>query len=196
VPSVRNLPDALGPTSRVIAVGMIAGLAVGLLVFRYQVGHLEADAAAHVYALATPTAAAPRAPIIWFGAGTRDAFGLAITSAFNSLLLVAPLCGLSLVLLCPRRRLVRRVATAVAAASTIMMAGNLLRIEVIAMAIRFSGIRTGYRVGQVVLGPVSSVACIALSLMLLTLILSSSDGRPLISPVLRWRPRAARERAG
>jgi hypothetical protein len=196
VPSVRNLPNALGPTSRVIAVGVIAGLAVSLLVFRHQVGHLEADAAAHLYALATPTAAAPRAPIIWFGAGTPDAFGLVITSASNSLLLVAPLCGLGLVLVWPRRRLVRRVATGVAAASAVMVAGNLLRIEVIAMAIRFSGIRTGYRVGQVVLGPVSSVVCIALSLMLLTLILSSPDGRPLISPVLRWRPRAARERAG
>ena len=67
MPSDRNLPDSLGPTSRVIAAGALAGLSVGLLVFRYQVGHLEADAAAHVYALATPTAAAPRAPIIWFG---------------------------------------------------------------------------------------------------------------------------------
>jgi hypothetical protein len=196
VPSDRNLPDSLGPTGRVIAAGALAGLAVGLLVFRYQVGHLEADAAAHVYALATPTAAAPRAPIIWFGAGTPDAFGLVITSGWNSLLLVAPLCGLGLALILPRQRLVRRVATAIAAASAVMIAGNLLRIEVIAMAIRFGGTRTGYRVGQVVLGPVSSVVCIALSLMLLTLILSAPDGRPLISPVLRWRPRAARERAG
>jgi hypothetical protein len=196
VPSDRNLPDSLGPTGRVIAAGALAGLAVGLLVFRYQVGHLEADAAAHVYALATPTAAAPRAPIIWFGAGTPDAFGLVITSGWNSLLLVAPLCGLCLALILPRQRLVRRVATAIAAASAVMIAGNLLRIEVIAMAIRFGGTRTGYRVGQVVLGPVSSVVCIALSLMLLALILSAPDGRPLISPVLRWRPRAARERAG
>jgi exosortase/archaeosortase family protein len=156
---------------RVTAIGVLAGAALALIVFQYQVRRVEADAAAHLYNLVTPTVAASSSPVIWFGPRTPGAFGLMITPDCSSALLIAPLCGLGLVLILPRRPPVRRAAKALAAASAVMVAGNLIRIGVIALVIRVDGIETGYQVGQLVLGSLVSVVCIALSLALLTLIL-------------------------
>jgi exosortase/archaeosortase len=156
---------------RVTAIGVLAGAALALIVFQYQVRRLEADAAAHLYNLVTPTAAASSSPVIWFGPRTSGAFGLMITRDSSSALLIAPLCGLGMILILPRRPPVRRAAKALAAASAVMVAGILIRIGVIALVIRVDGIGTGYQIGQLVLGSLVSVVCIALSLALLTLIL-------------------------
>lgn len=156
---------------RVIAAGVLAGLGFALIVFQYQTRHLEAAAAAHVYNLVTPTAAGPSAPVIRFGPGQPGGFGLVITPACSSALLIAPLCGVGMLLIRPRRPRVRRAAKALAVAAAVMMAGNLLRIGIIAVAIRMDGVATGYRVSNLVLGSAVSIACIALSLVLLMLIL-------------------------
>ena len=156
---------------RLTAIGVLAGAALALIVFQYQVRRLEADAAAHLYNLVTPTAAASSSPVIWFGPRTSSAFGLMITPDSSSALLIAPLCGLGMVLILPRRPPARRTAKALAAASAVMVAGNLVRIGVIALVIRVDGIGTGYQIGQLVLGSLVSVVFIALSLALLTLVL-------------------------
>ncbi len=164
---------------------MLAGTALVLIVFQYQVRHLEAEAAAHLYNLLTPTMAASRSPVIWFGPGTPGAFGLVITPDCSTALLIAPLCGLGLVLVLPRRLPARRAAKAIAAASAVMVAGDLVRIGVIALVIRMDGIGTGYQVGQLVLGTLISIVCIALSLGLLMLILGPAVPRragPASSP--------------
>jgi hypothetical protein len=167
----------LGVISRVIAVGVLAGLGFTLIVFQYQVRHLEAEGAAHLCNLVTPTAAPPSAPVVRFGAGTPGAFGLVITPGSSAALLIAPLCGLGMVLIVPGRRHVRRAARALAVASAVMIAGNLLRIGVIALAIRMDGVGTGYQVSNLVLGSLISVVCITLSLALLMFMLRSRDGR-------------------
>jgi len=173
--------------SRVIAIAILALIAVLLMVFQYQFRHLEADAAAHLYGVVTPTLAASRAPIIWFGLGTTGAFGLVITPDCSSALLIAPLCGLGIALMIPRRLTVGRVTKALTAAAAVMVAGNMLRIGVIALAIRVDGIGTGYQVGHLVLGSLVSIVCIALALALLTLILTSRRGQVLAA--LRHRHR-------
>jgi exosortase/archaeosortase family protein len=155
---------------RVTAIGVLAGVVLALIVWQYQVRRLEADAAAHLYNLVTPTEAASSSPVIWFGPGTPDAFGLVITPDCSSALLIAPLCALGMVLIRPHHPRVRRAAKALAAASAVMVAGNLIRIGVIALVIRVDGIGAGYQVGQLVLGSLISVVCIALSLALLTII--------------------------
>jgi exosortase/archaeosortase family protein len=157
--------------ARVTAIGLLAGVALALIVLQYQVRDLEADATAHLYNLVTPTAAASDSPVIWFGPRTPDGFGLMITPDCSSALLIAPLCGLGMVLIRPHQPPVRRAAKAIAAAAAVMVVGNLIRIGVIALVIRVDGIGAGYQVGQLVLGSLISVVCIALSLALLMVIL-------------------------
>ena len=168
---------------RIIAIVLLAATALSLMIFQYQFRHLEADAAARLYGVITPTLAASRAPIVWFG--------LAITPDCSSALLIAPLCGLGMALMVPRRLPVRRVAKALAVAAAVMVAGNLLRIGVIAMAIHMGGIGTGYQVGHLVLGSLISVVCIALGLALLTLILITRDGQRPFAAAVRWHRREA-----
>jgi exosortase/archaeosortase family protein len=175
---------------RIIAIAALAAIAISLMVFQYLFRHLEAEAAAHIYNVVTPTLAASRAPIIWFGLGTTGAFGLVITPDCSSALLIAPLCGLGMALMVPRRLPVRRVARALAVAAAVMVTGNVLRIGVIAIAIRLEGISTGYQVGHLVLGSLISIVFIALGLALLALILIR-DGRPRFAGTVRWQRKAA-----
>jgi len=177
-------------TGRVLAVGLVAGAALALLVFQYQCRHMEAEAAARLSNLVTATSAGSRAPIIWFGRGTPGAFGLVITPDCSSALLIAPLCGLGMVAMVPRRRQVRRIAKALASASAVMIGGDLVRIEVIALAVRADGIAVGSQVSRLVLGPVTSVICIALSLALLTVVLTARDGTALVTAVFRGHRKA------
>jgi hypothetical protein len=156
---------------RVTAIGVLAGVALVLIVLQFQVRRLEANAMAHLYNLVTPTAAASDSPVIWFGPKTPDGFGLMIAPDSSSALLIAPLCGLGMVLIRPHHPPARRAAKALAAASAVMVVGNLIRAGVIALVIRVDGIGAGYQVGQLVLGSLISVVSIALSLALLTVIL-------------------------
>jgi hypothetical protein len=167
----------MGVGSRVLAVGVLAGIGFVLIVFQYQIRHLEADAAAHLYNLVTPAVAPQGAPVITFGPGTRGGFGLVITPDCDMALLIAPLCGLGMVLIRPRRAHVRRAAKALAVASLVMVAADLVRIGSIAMTIRMDGIETGYRISNVMLGPLVSIVCIAVSLLLLALMLKSPAGQ-------------------
>jgi exosortase/archaeosortase family protein len=175
-----------------MAAAAVLGLVVLVLVlFEYQFRHLEADGAAGIYGLVTPVLVATRAPIIWFGLGTSGAFGLVITPDCSSALLVAPLCGLGMVLMIPRKLAPRRVVKGLSVAAIVLVAGNLTRIGVIALAIRLAGIGTGYQVGHLVLGSLISIFCIAVSLALLAAIITARDGEGLLGPVLRWHRRAA-----
>jgi hypothetical protein len=167
----------MGAGSRVLAVGVLASIGFALIVFQYQIRHLEAAAAAHLYNLVTPAAAPPGAPVITFGPGTRGGFGLVITPDSSIALLIAPLCGLGMVLIRPRRPQVRRAAKALAVASLVMVGGDLARIGSIAVTIRWRGIETGYRASNLMLGPMVSIVCIALSLLLLALMLRPPDGQ-------------------
>lgn len=174
-------------TRRLPAIAVLALIAISLMVFQYQFRHLEAATAADLYNLVTPTLAASSAPIIWFGLGRSGAFGLVITPDCSSALLIAPLCGLGIALMIPRRLTVGRVTKALTVAAAVMVTGNMLRIGVIALAIRVDGIGTGYQVGHLVLGSLVSIVCIALALALLTLILTSRSGQVLAA--LRHRHR-------
>ena len=174
-------------SGRLPAIAVHALIAISLMVFQYQFRHLEAATAADLYNLVTPTLAASSAPIIWFGLGRSGAFGLVITPDCSSALLIAPLCGLGIALMIPRRLTVGRVTKALTVAAAVMVAGNMLRIGVIALAIRVDGIGTGYQVGHLVLGSLVSIVCIALALALLTLILTSRSGQVLAA--LRHRHR-------
>ena len=156
---------------RVTAIGVLAGVALVLIVLQYQVRRLEANATAHLYNLVTPTVASSNSPVIWFGPKAPDGFGLMITPDCSSALLIAPLCGLGMVLIRPHHPRVRRAAKALTAASAVVFAGNLIRVGVIALVIRVDGIGAGYQVGQLLLGSLISVVCITLSLALLTVIL-------------------------
>jgi exosortase/archaeosortase family protein len=186
----RSVRSPLISASRIFAIGLLAAIAMSLMVFQYQFRHLEAAGAAHIYNVVTPTLAASSAPIIWFGLGTTGAFGLVITPDCSSALLIAPLCGLGMALMVPRRLPVRRVVKALSVAAAVMVAGNFLRIGVIALAIRTEGIGAGYQVGHLVLGSLISIVCIALGLALLTLILIRRDGERLFA-VARWQRRTA-----
>ncbi len=169
----------------------LGGIAAALLGFEYQFRHLEAYAAAHLYSLVAPTMAAPSTPILWFGLGSPGAFGLVITPDCSSVLLIAPLCVLGIALLIPRKLAVDRVMKALTAAALVLVAGNLIRIGVIVLAIRMAGIGTGYQVGHLVLGSLVSIICIAVSLILLTVIIAAPDDETLWALLLRWYRRAA-----
>jgi exosortase/archaeosortase family protein len=173
-----------------MAMVLFGGIAAALMGFEFQFRHLEAYAGAHLYSVVTLTIAASSAPIIWFGLGSPGAFGLVITPDCSSALLIAPLCLLGVVLLIPRKLAVDRVMKALMVAAVILVAGNLTRIGVIALAIRVARISTGYQVGHLIAGSLISIICIALSLSLLTVIITARDGEALWTPVLRWYRRA------
>jgi exosortase/archaeosortase family protein len=166
----------VGIIVRVAAVGILAGLGFTLIVFQYQVRHLEADGAAHVCTLLTPTAAPHGAPVVRFGEGRPGAFGLVITADCSAVLLAAPLCGLGMILIAPDQREARRVGAALVAVSTVMVTANLLRIGIVAAVVRMHGVAAGYRASNLVFGSVISVVCIALSLALLMFMFRPRDG--------------------
>jgi exosortase/archaeosortase family protein len=176
--------------NRAFAIGLLGGIALSLTIFQYQFRHLEADVVARLYGIVTPTLAASSAPIIWFGLGTAGAFGLVITPDCSSALLIVPLCGLGMLLMIPRKLPVGRVAKALVVSAALLVAGNLSRIGVIAVATRVGGIGAGYQFGHLVLGSVISIVCIAMSLTLLIAIVGSRDGVRL-SALLRRHWRAA-----
>ena len=184
-------PGRRSARGRVTAMAVLGGIAAALMGFEYRFRHLEAYAAAHLYSVVAPTRAAPSTPIIWFGLGAPGAFGLVITPDCSSVLLVAPLCVLGIALLIPRKLAVDRVMKALTVAALILVAGNLIRIGVIVAAIRVAGIGTGYQVGHLVLGSLVSIICIAVSLILLTVIVVAPDDEALWAPLLRWYRRAA-----
>jgi exosortase/archaeosortase family protein len=166
---------------RILAIGVLAAIASLLIVYQYQYRSLEAEVAAHIYGVIIPTLAASSAPVIWFGLGSSRAFGLFITPDCSSSLLLAPLSVLGIALMIPRRLPVRRVTKALAVAATVMVTGNMLRIGVIALAIRIDGISTGYRIGHLVVGSVITIVCIVLGLGLLARIVTRHVGPPPVA---------------
>jgi exosortase/archaeosortase family protein len=164
---------------------LLLGLIVAmLLVFEYQFRHLEAAAAAGLFGILTPTLAASKAPIIWFGLGQPGAFGLIITPDCSSGLLIVPLCLLGIGLMIPRRLRPRRVASGLAGAAVLLVTGNMARIGVIALAIRIAGLGLGYQLGHLVIGSIVSIVCIAGSLVFLLWSITSPwrrAGRPLLA---------------
>ena len=70
-----------------------------------------------------------------------------------------------------------------------LVTGNLLRIGVIAIAVRLGGLGTGYQIGHLILGSLVSIVCIAISLALLTAIVSSRDGLRLTAFLRPWHRR-------
>jgi exosortase/archaeosortase family protein len=175
--------------SRLIPMAVLAGTAVLLVVFQNQFRDLEAVVAAHVCSVITPTLAASGAPIVWFGLGTSNGFGLVITPDCSSALLLAPLCLLGVGLMVPRKLSLRRVWAGLAVAAALLVAGNMARIGLIAEMIHLYGLGTGYQLGHLVLGSLLSIVCIATSMVALTLIVTGRAGR--------WAARSLpRERRG
>jgi exosortase/archaeosortase len=172
---------------RLVFMALLAGVAVVLVVFQHQFRDLEAAFAAHVYSVITPTLAAPGAPIIWFGLGTSNGFGLVITPDCSSTLLIAPLCVLGIGLMVPRKLALRRVCAGLAVAASLLVAGNMARIGLIAEMIHLYGIGTGYQLGHLLLGSLVSIACIALSMVALTLIVTGRAGRWAVRSLPRGR---------
>ena len=165
-------PAPAGLTTRLFTIAVLAVLAALLLVFQYQVRHLEAAATAAIYGVITPTLAAPGAPIVWFGLGTPGGFGLVITPDCSSALLIEPLCVLGMGLAIPRRLALRRVCLGLTAAAALLVTGNMARIGLIAGMVHLYGIGTGYQLGHLVLGSLVSIAGIAASMAALTLIVA------------------------
>jgi hypothetical protein len=154
-----------------MAVSVLAGIGFALIVFQHQVRDAEADGAAHLCSLITPTRSARGAPVVRFGPGSTGSFGVVIATDASSVLLAAPLCGLGVILIAPGQRQMRRAGQALIAAPAVMSAWNLLRVGAIAAAVRMGGIATGYQVSNLLLSSVVSAASIALSLALLLCVL-------------------------
>jgi exosortase/archaeosortase family protein len=156
-------------------------LLVGLVARQYELRNLEARAAATVFRLGTPTLAASHAPIVYFGLGGTSAFGLTITPECSSTLLVAPVLLLGAALLWSRRMTVGRVLAAISVTAVILVAGNQLRIGLIAYLISLMGFRTGYEWGHLVFGSLVSIVFIGFSLILFVMIVMGgrrADGQP------------------
>ena len=158
--------------TRLVFMAVLASIAVLLVVFQHQFRDLEAVFAAHLCSVITPTLAAPGAPIVWFGLGTPNGFGLEITPDCSSALLIAPLCVLGILLMIPRKLSLRRVWAGLAVAAALLVAGNMARIGLIAEMIHLYGLGAGYQLGHLVLGSLLSIVCIATSMVALTLIVT------------------------
>jgi exosortase/archaeosortase family protein len=177
--------------SRLVPMAVLASIAVLLVVFQEQLRDLEAVVAAHVCSVVTPTLAAPGAPIVWFGLGTPNGFGLVITPDCSSTLLIAPLCVLGIGLMVPRRLSPRRVCAGLVVAAALLVAGNMARIGLIAEMIHLYGLGTGYQLGHLVFGSLLSIVCIATSMVALTLIVTGRAGHWALRSLARGRRRVA-----
>jgi exosortase/archaeosortase family protein len=158
--------------TRLVFMAVLAGIAVLLVVFQHQFRDLEAVIAAHLCSVITPTLAAPGAPIVWFGLGTPNGFGLVITPDCSSALLLAPLCVLGILLMIPRKLSLHRVCAGLSVAAALLVTGNMARIGLIAEMIHLYGLGAGYQLGHLVLGSLLSIVCIATSMVVLTLIVT------------------------
>jgi exosortase/archaeosortase family protein len=139
-------------------------------------------AAAGIYDVVTPTLVGSREPIIWFGLGRTGAFGLVITPDCSSALLLVPLLTVGVGLMILPRLPIGRIMTGLGTAAAVLVGGNLTRIGIIALAIHVAGIGAGYQLGHLIIGSVVSIVCIAISLALLTAIVTSRRGdRPLLN---------------
>jgi len=156
-----------------------------ILLFEYRFRHAEAVTAAAIFSLVTPTLAATKAPIVWFSLGTPHGFGLLITPDCSAALLLVPLLILGMALVLPVRLGLRRVIGAITSAAAVLVTGNMLRIGVIAVAVRIAGPGIGYEVGHLVIGSAISVIFIGTSLIMMTFILTSRPGRPTTNSRLR-----------
>jgi hypothetical protein len=173
-----------GWPGRAAAIAALALTASALLVFEYQFRHLEAVTASAMIGLMTPTLAATKAPIIWFGLGQPGAFGLVITPDCSSALLLVPLCLLGIGLMIPRRLHAGRVAGGLGGAAVLLIGGNMARIGVIAVAVRIAGLGLGYQVGHLIIGSLVSIICIAASLVFLAWTITSPWRRRSGQPAL------------
>jgi exosortase/archaeosortase family protein len=172
---------------RLIPMAVLALIAILLVVFQHQFRDLEAALAAHLCSFITPTQAVPGAPIVWFGLGTTNGFGLVITPDCSSALLIAPLCVLGIGLMVPSKLPVRRVCAGLLVAAAVLVTGNMARIALIAEMIHLYGTGNGYQLGHLVFGSLLSVACIALSMVALTLIVTGRATRWSIRPLSHER---------
>jgi exosortase/archaeosortase family protein len=177
--------------TRLVFMAVLACVAVLLVVFQHQFRDLEAVVAAHLCSIVTPTLAAPGAPIVWFGLGTPNGFGLVITPDCSSALLIAPLCVLGILLMIPRKLPLHRVWAGLAVAAALLVAGNMARIGLIAEMIHLYGIGAGYQLGHLVLGSLLSMVCIAISMVVLTLIVTGRAGRWALRVLPHRRPGVA-----
>jgi hypothetical protein len=177
----RRAERLAGWPGRAAGIAVLALIATALLVFEYQFRHIEAMTASAMIGLLTPTVAATKAPIIWFGLGQPGAFGLVITPDCSSALLLVPLCLLGIGLMIPRRLHAGRVAGGLGGAAMLLVGGNMARIAVIALAVRIAGLGLGYQVGHLIIGSLVSIICIAASLVFLAWAITSP-----------WRNRAGR----
>ncbi len=159
---------------RALSCALLCSGLVGVVLFQYQLRRLEAETAAAIYGLVTPTLTAARSPVVWFGLGSPRSFGLMITPDCCSALLLVPLLALGMALVLPVRLELRRVMSALAVAAIVLVAGNLLRIGAIAAAVTLAGPGLGYEVGHLVIGSAMSVVFIGASLILMTLIITSA----------------------
>jgi exosortase/archaeosortase family protein len=163
---------AITSWQRVLVATALGAVIVIILLFQFQLRHAEAAAAAAIYNLATPTLAATKAPIVWFGLGRPGGFGLVITPDCSTAFLLVPLFLLGMGLVLPVRLVLRQVLSALAIATGVLIVGNLLRIGAIAVAMRIAGPDTGYQIGHLVIGSAISVIFISISLILITIIIT------------------------
>ncbi len=140
----------------------------------------------------TPTLTGSRVPVIWFGLGTPGAFGLVITPDCSAALLLAPLLAAGVGLMIMPRLSISRVLTGLGCAAAILVTGNLVRVGVIALAVRADGIGAGYQLGHLVLGSIVSIVCIAVSLLILMLVVTTRTGDRPVSRLLSALRRSSR----
>jgi exosortase/archaeosortase family protein len=171
VDSGRQVPAITSWQRVLVATGLGAAI-VTILLFQFQLRHAEAGAAAAIYNLATPTLAASKSPIVWFGLGRPGGFGLVITPDCSAAFLLVPLFLLGMGLVLPVRLALGQVLGALAIATAVLITGNLLRIGAIAVAMRVAGPDTGYQIGHLVIGSAISVIFISISLILITIIIT------------------------
>jgi exosortase/archaeosortase family protein len=173
--------------ARLAPMTLLAAIAVLLVVFQHRFRDFEAVVAAHLCSVVTPTLAAPGAPIVWFGLGTPNGFGLEITPDCSSALLIAPLCVLGIGLMVPRRLSLRRVWAGLTVAAALLVTGNMARIGLIAEMIHLYGLGTGYQFGHLILGSLLSIVCIATSMVVLTSIVTGRGRRWALRPLPHGR---------
>jgi exosortase/archaeosortase family protein len=163
---------AITSRPRILVAAALGAVIATILLFQLQCRHAEAAAAAAIYNLITPTLAATKSPIVWFGLGRPGGFGLLITPDCSAAFLLVPLFLLGMGLVLPVRLVLRQVLGALAMAAGVLITGNLLRIGAIAVAMRIAGSDLGYQIGHLVIGSAISVIFISISLVLITIIIT------------------------
>ncbi|QGN58686.1 hypothetical protein GKE56_13280 [Nostocoides sp. HKS02] len=186
-PSMSEVAAARSSRARLVPAGLLAALAVLLVVENEAVRAFEARCAGPLVGMLTRTGASRAVgDVVFFGLGTKDALGLKITTGCTTVVLLAPFLLIMAAIAARSPVPVARVAAAATAGSAMLVAVNVIRLTGIAWATSVWGLAHGFEISHFLVGSIFAILGFAAALVVsVRLLVGGADPRGLYQRVGR-----------